>query len=171
MDFPFPDIKKKCPVCKGPGCAIWKGYYKRNFFCMSLDISEKLAIHVGRCPTKKKDFSYLPDFLIPYQILSRSTLILFIGFWLKFTHLSKATEALTQDSLEPSYFPSLSTTWGWLKLALTFCRMNTHILKVADSHVFSSHSDLSVFKTSDEIPFLNIYTHWPRYICPNSQPP
>lgn len=66
IDFDFLNIHKACPICSRPGCAIWKGYYSRKFYCPILEYDGRIWVRKGFCKFKKTWFSMLPDFCIPY---------------------------------------------------------------------------------------------------------
>jgi hypothetical protein len=66
MFFIFPDILKECPICHRPNCAIWKGYYSREFDCIILAVKGRIWIRKGLCKTTHTHFSMLPDFCVPY---------------------------------------------------------------------------------------------------------
>jgi hypothetical protein len=171
MDYPFPDIKQCCPICTAVGCAEWKGYFQRRVICIELGINENLALHVGRCRSRKKDFSFLIDILIPYQRITRISLKKLFTLWLDRRNLEKATEEFTRGLLDDQWDIPLSTAWGWLHLILRFCRLNMEKLSIPESHSFGSHCDLLIFNSSNDVPFQDLNTHWPRYISPLSQPP
>jgi hypothetical protein len=64
-DFIFPTIYKNCLICHCAGCAIWKGYYSRQFFCPKLEFNGRIWLRKGFCKTTKTHFSMLPDFCVP----------------------------------------------------------------------------------------------------------
>jgi hypothetical protein len=169
MDFPFPDIKASCPICQKPGCGDWKGYYSRRVFCFVEDLNENVAIHVGRCKTKRKDFSFLPESFIPYRQITKPSLSRFFGSWLKVGGLQKSLDIFPQ--IDDSWLVSVSTAWEWIRLTLGFCRINLDLLKVPDSQSFILISDLRVFKTADEVSFSNPRASWPGAINQILHPP
>ena len=171
MDFAFPDIKASCPICGEKGCAIWKGYYPRRVLCVKYKINEKVAIHVGRCQNKKKDFSFFPKILIPYVRVTRPTLGRLFKAWLKLTNVAEASESVTQEFSDDEWILPFSTAWSWLYLVLVFCRLNFAKLSTPSSHRFGNVNDLLIFRNHRHPDFMDSMTNWPGYTCPKAQPP
>jgi hypothetical protein len=77
----FPSIGDHCPVCHLKGCAQWKGYYRRKAYLAERSFEGKMAIRYGQCTRAKVVFSFLPDFLIPWRKIGRTTLTSIARLW------------------------------------------------------------------------------------------
>jgi hypothetical protein len=169
MAFPLPDIKTRCPICTKMGCARWKGYYSRGAFCPVQGLFERVAIHVGRCPAHRKDFSFLPELFIPYRQITKPSLSKFFEYWRRTQVLQKALDRLPQA--DDRWIVSVSTAWEWTQLILKFCRLNLEMLPVPNSIDFRLVSDLLFFNSPDEICISNPKAQWPGAINQILHPP
>lgn len=171
MNFPFPDIKSSCPICSSPGCAIAKGYYQRRVFCPDTELNEMIAIHVGRCSTRGKDFSFLPEFLVPYRWISRRSLSSFFSIWLDLGGVEASAKKLTERLTSDEWYVTTATAWSWLKLILVFCRLNWENLCVPDGVSFEKVSSLRIFSSASDVPLLHREALWPRAFIIVKKPP
>lgn len=116
-DF-FPPIRLECPVCTRPGCAIWKGYYKRTLVCILFDGVITILCRKGWCKTTKTHFSYLPDFVIPRMKWSIPLLIQMIEDYLK---------SYSINQVIPSHEMAISTLYWILQFLISHFRIHaTH---------------------------------------------
>jgi hypothetical protein len=136
MYYPFPDISERCLMCGMAGCARWKGYYLRRLRCAVVEFDGKVAIHVGRCRTQKRDFSYSPSFVIPYRQISRMSLLEFIFQW---HPLGKVQEGIDwflegiesgSERVSEAFKLATSTAYGWIYGLATLLRLHSDTLQI-----------------------------------------
>lgn len=137
MIYPFPDVKKQCPICGKRQCARWKGYFVRTLQCSDIEFNGKIAIHVGQCRTKKRDFSYFPSFMIPYRRMSRASLEEFTLRWRRSGKISPSIEWIiegldsgpeTSEAVESRV--ARSTAYNWLYALIVPLRLHSEELKI-----------------------------------------
>jgi hypothetical protein len=123
MNFPFPNINKKCLVCGTICKARWKGYYVRQII-HELYIGP-IAIHVGHCFKNKKDFSYVPNFIIPGRKLSRPSFTLYLKTYCQTRNVKNCIDDLNfnQRDSEDLHIP-LSTAYNWIYQSIRTLRIN-----------------------------------------------
>jgi hypothetical protein len=78
MNFPFPAIAGKCPVCERGCGAVYRGYYRRGAICPAALFVGFVAIRTGFCKATRRRFALFPDFLIPFRSFSRAA---FLWLW------------------------------------------------------------------------------------------
>lgn len=113
----WPDLRASCPICGGPGCAIYRGYYSRFLFCTELEFNGRLVIRTGLCKTKNIRFSLIPDFVLYRRRISR-----FSHDRLREARAARATLMAAIDDLVADlgeeFFLPLSTAHAYLRLTL-----------------------------------------------------
>lgn len=89
-------------------------------FCPEMEIPPgPVAVRTGYCRSRRRRFSLLPDFLIPYRRISRFALTALVEARLRpGARMSDAIDGLTGDLGEEFYLP-LSTAYSCLKLHLS----------------------------------------------------
>jgi hypothetical protein len=137
MLYPFPNVKKSCLLCGKKGCARWKGYFIRTLQCSDIEFKGEVAIHVGHCRIKKRDFSYFPSFLIPYRRTSRASLEEFTFKWYQSGSLSEGIEWILEGLDSGSekndlgeYKVPMSTAYGWLYALIIPLRLHSEELRI-----------------------------------------
>lgn len=133
MPFPFPDVGKECLLCGEPGCARWKGYFVRKLTCALLGRSGRIAVHVGQCRTKGRDFSYMPDFFVPGRRLSRPTLKLFAEKFAGTGDIKSGIDDLVESIESDDFSVALSSAYEWLYGCVRALRFNAGRLAIAVS--------------------------------------
>lgn len=122
MPYPFPMVSEICPLCTTSGCARWKGYFARSFFCTKLDYVGPIAIHVGHCKSKGCDFSYFPSFLLPGRTPSRLTLESFVDAARVSRNTSQVIGILSEGFSDPQFSVASSTAYSWIySICLSLC--------------------------------------------------
>ena len=134
--FAYPDITKSCLVCSFSGCATWKGYYSRSFFCPILDFDGRIWIRKGLCKTKKVNFSMLPDFCIPYLR------------WSKFIFVELLKRRFNSYSKEFDWELSFSTLYWIGSLLVKLLRINSSLYLSLPPSTNSVH-ELKIFSSAD----------------------
>lgn len=71
MQYPFPELGTRCPLCDGAGCAVYRGYYRRLLCCPEMEHFGRIVIRTAFCRTRRVRFALLPDFVIPRRRISR----------------------------------------------------------------------------------------------------
>lgn len=105
--WPVPVIKR-CPICKGIGCAIYHGYYTRRVIDPPSGFSEDMFPVIRfRCRRygkaqvfDHKTFSLLPLQLVPYRRLSLLFMLLAVYQWLG----SRVSTLRTSSAIESCYW-------------------------------------------------------------------
>ena len=115
-------------LCRGVGCARWKGYYVRRWLCGFFASSQWIVIHVGTCKRLKRDFSYFPDFLIPGKRLSRSSWQDFIETFQAFRTLKLCVDELVGLIKIDDFTLATSSAYNLLYAAIRPLRMNHDVL-------------------------------------------
>lgn len=159
LDFSFIDIHNACPNCSLPGCALWKGYYTRKFFCSKLEFNGRIWIRKGFCKTKKINFSMLPDFCVPDLRWS-----IFVFF-----HLLNLKGLSFFSSLDLDI--SFSTLYWIGSLLVKLLRINSH-LYLQHPPKTNSTCELKSFSLESikKLP-LNPEFNWNKQIIPSSNSP
>lgn len=131
-----PKIKSECPLCHRSGCAKWKGYYKRQAHIAEVGFKALLTIRHGYCPYTKNSFSFLPDFLIPFKRLAKTSLRSLID---------QVHDGQSVISMAEEFGQSLSTTYNYLECFSKLLRMNRVLSRdgtevVSAPHFLKTHS-------------------------------
>jgi len=114
----WPNLAELCPLCATAGCAVYRGYYTRFLFCPEMEFLGKLAVRTGFCKTLGRRFALLPDFVIRFVRVSRTSLLRFLEcFRSAGGRLHDAIDALT-EGLGEEFCVSPSTAWTYLKRAV-----------------------------------------------------
>lgn len=137
MPFAFPKVGLKCLLCEAPGCARWKGYAVRGLICAEYGHAGPVAIHVGHCRTQKRDFLYLPDFLIAGRRLSRPTLKNFAETFAATGDIKICIDDLIERIERDDFAIALSSAYEWIYASLRALRLNAGRLAIAISEVTS----------------------------------
>ena len=169
----FPEIKEKCPICGEADCARWKGYYLRNLNCFFLVYFGKVAIHCGECRDTGKNFSFLPDFMLPYRRISRLALMFLFNKLLEFGKLGKALDETTWG-LEEVFLLSISTAYSYIECILSMARIHRRELGM-DGFVTGSLSEYREFMRMNTEVIENFFFgkkfHWNTAFQSNLSPP
>lgn len=137
MPFPFPNVGAKCLLCDAPGCARWKGYEVRGLICAEYGHAGPVAIHVGHCRTRKKDFLYFPDFLIAGRRLSRPTLKSFAETFAATGEIKMCIDDLIEHIEGDDFAIALSSAYEWIYATIRALRLNAGRLAIQVSEVTS----------------------------------
>jgi hypothetical protein len=121
--FEYPDIHQRCPVCQGPFCAQWKGYYTRLLNDIGSRFLGYIAIRYGRCRREREIFSYLPDFLLPYRRLSKMSLVALIEGWKKHGRMRAAIDEVC-NGVPEQFDIALSTAYSYFEYGARVLRLN-----------------------------------------------
>lgn len=113
----WPDIRKSCPLCKSPGCAVYRGYYSRLLFCTELEFLGLLAIRTGYCKSTQTRFSLTPDFVLAHRRISRLTTLRLQEARGNQLNILAAIDDLTCDLGEEFFLP-ISTAHSYLQLRI-----------------------------------------------------
>ena len=115
MDYRFPVISHKCPVCGGACGAVYRGYYRRYVVCPLIPFMGWVAIRTGYCKSRHRRFALFPDFLIPFRGFSRAAMLLLWRAWAK--DASGLTMAVDQwfSGIGREVYLSLSTLYSQLR--------------------------------------------------------
>jgi hypothetical protein len=130
MAFPFPNVSKHCPLCGEVKCARWKGYFVRNWMCGELGCAGAIAIHVGHCVRGKKDFSCIPDFLVPRHKLSRLSLKKFVQVFIQTGNIKTSIDDLVSKIPLDDFTVALSSAYEWVYQTVRALRLNASRLAV-----------------------------------------
>ena len=117
----FPQIASYCPVCQLQGCAKWKAYYSRKVYLSEQDYEGDLAIRYGTCKRAKVDFSFLPDFLIPWRKVGRITMTTIVREWQEGRNTEIVISKAAGGSM--SRLPK-STIYEYLNVFVKILRLN-----------------------------------------------
>lgn len=159
FDFSFPHIQNACPVCTGPADAIWKGYYRRAFFCPKLDYSGRIWIRKGFCKSKKTHFSMLPDFCVP-------------GIrWSKFMFCALLCFKDSSFFKSCPWEISFSTLYWIGALLVKLLRLNSGLM-LLDPPATNSISELQNYCSEElhSLPFMTEF-NWNKKIIPSALSP
>lgn len=116
MEYPFPDIWSKCPICDRSQCGVYRGYYLRFVFCPEMEFTGQVAIRTGYCRHNEVRFSFLPDFLIRNRRISQLSLTIFQEcFERQKKHIKNAIDEWTAG-LGEEFFVPISTAHSWRSL-------------------------------------------------------
>lgn len=149
MQYAFPRIAERCPLCERAQCARWKGYYCRRMICSEMEYEGPLAVHVGHCQQQNRDFSLLPSFLLPRQQISRLGLEHFLEAWKQSHRMHDAREqfadgiaASDEDAgawreKEARYSLPRSTAYHWLYALIVRLRLHAGPLQIHPPEHFS----------------------------------
>jgi hypothetical protein len=116
----FPRIAASCPNCGAEGCAVYRGYYTRNFLCTEIGFYGPLVIRTGHCRRLRRRFALLPDFVIYRRRISRPATLRFLDCHRRAggrRRLQSAIDEWIQAVGEEEYYVPRSTAWTYLKLA------------------------------------------------------
>jgi hypothetical protein len=138
MPFPFPAVGKKCLICAQSRCARWKGYFVRSLTCAALGRSGPIAVHVGHCKTEGRDFSYMPDFLVPGRRLSRPTLRRFVEVFAETGDIKKGIDDIVERIEGDDFSIALSSAYDWLYGCVRALRLNAGRLATSVSEATSA---------------------------------
>ena len=130
MSFPFPNVSQRCLLCGEAGCARWKGYFVRQVLCGDVGYAGPVAIHVGHCRQSKRDFSYVPDFLIPGRRLSRLSLKRFTENFAQTLSLKSSIDDLVGRVPLEDFTVALSTAYEWIYQTVRALRLNASALAI-----------------------------------------
>lgn len=148
MSFPFPNVGAKCLLCEASGCARWKGYEVRGLICAEYGHAGSVAIHVGHCRTRKKDFLYFPDFLIAGRRLSRPTIKNFVETFAATGDIKRSIDDLVERIDSDDFAIALSSAYEWIYASLRALRLNAGRLAIAISEMTSVTVMRSVSKSA-----------------------
>lgn len=98
------DIHCNCPKCGAKDNFSYHGSYKRNFTFLDQDCLHNVILTVTRviCNSCGQTHACLPNFIIPYKIISRDTILSFV-FQSSHTTVLKVAEKL-QISFQLIYY-------------------------------------------------------------------
>lgn len=114
MSYPFPSVRQRCLWCGAAGCSRWKGYYIRQVVCTALGFAGSIAIHLAQCRTRGVDYTYWPEFLIPYLEPTLPTLRVFYDTWVSSHYQIGAAIDEVVGRIRNEYFLHLSAAYSWL---------------------------------------------------------
>jgi hypothetical protein len=159
IDFDFLDLRKSCPVCSASGCAIWKGYYSRHFFCPVLEYDGRIWIRKGFCKTRFTHFSMLPDFCIPYLC------------WSKFMFVELLSRKFKSFSKDFEWDLSFSSLYWIGALLVKLLRINSHLLLLPSPQTNSIHELKNFESLSTPNLLFGIDFDWNKIIIPSGLSP
>lgn len=133
MPYPFPNVGERCLLCEASRCARWKGYAVRRLICAENGHAGPVAIHVGHCRTHKKDFLYLPDFLIAGRRLSRPTFRIFTETFNTTGDIKASIDALIERLDVDDFAIALSSAYEWIYASIRALRLNAGALAITIS--------------------------------------
>lgn len=118
--------------------------------CFLLPYIGPVVVHCGRCRRKGMDFSYLPDFLIPYNWLSIRSLRALLHMWKETGSAEKACGGLTSE-LGESYDQSLSSVYHRLYVLLSALRLQADPLMIdpPQTHSVSEFDKEAIWERMD----------------------
>jgi len=159
MDFEFIDLHKVCLVCARPGCAIWKGYYSRHFFCPVLEYDGRIWIRKGLCKATNTLFSMLPDFCIPSIR------------WSKFIFVELLKQKFESFLKDCDWDISFSTLYWIAALLIKLLRLNSHLYSIQPPNT-NSVSELQNYISEEmqKLPLLDNF-NWNKQIKPSATSP
>jgi hypothetical protein len=129
MNYPFPNVRRRCLLCGARGCSRWKGYYVRFVVCTLMRYAGAVAIHLAQCTRQGVDYTYWPSHLIAYLRPSRPTLEVFYNAWSAAGDLRAAVDEVI-GLIPEEYFIGPSVAYLWLKRILQALLINHEALKV-----------------------------------------
>lgn len=104
--------------------------------CAIVEFDGEVAIHVGHCRNRKKDFSYCPSFLIPYRQISRMSLLAFIVEWHPLGKVQKGIDWFLEglesgsEGVSEAFGLATSTAYDWIYGLVILLRLNSDKLNV-----------------------------------------
>lgn len=173
FEFPFPEINKSCPVCRRAGCAKWHGYYYRNLMCVVLLYFDKVAIRRVYCSSTNKTSALIPDFIIPYRLISKISIIALLTNWFKSKSISNTVEKLFTE-MDDHFQVGLSVIYECFYVVVTFLIMNSDKLSIPppQSKRYIEVKPLESLSISDlDDFFFNDRFQWCKIISANKSPP
>ncbi len=171
MPFAFPNVGTACLLCGLAGCARWKGYYTRQWICGVLGFGGTIAIHVGRCRTQGRDFSYFPDFLIPGKRLARQSWQMFVEAFCRTKVIRESIDGLVAGIEMPDFTLALSSAYNFLYAAIRPLRMHHAELAI----LAPSASSVGVYYSLPKLVIENLFARsdfaWHAFHHITLQPP
>lgn len=159
MFYPFPNVTEKCLLCGNRGCSRWKGYYSRQVVCTLLGYAGPIAIHLAQCKTRRMDYSYWPDILVPFLEPSLETLEVFYSAWVLSGHSVQAAIDEVVGKFDEDYFIPLSVAYLWLKRITQSLILNQAGLKIrAPESLYAT--ELRGYAKAEVLPIFNREHVW-----------
>ena len=128
MNYPFPNVRECCLLCRERGCARWKGYSVRKWVCGYHGCCGQIVIHLGHCKVRGLDFSYFPDILIPGKRLSRRSWQDFVERFQTHRSIKHCVDELVGSLKIDDFTIATSSAYNILYAAIRPLRINHEIL-------------------------------------------
>lgn len=159
MDYPFPRVSGRCLLCGTAGCSRWKGYYVRQFACTRLKHFGAIAIHLAQCRTRGVDYTYWPDFLVPFLQPSIQTLQVLYETWVSSGHLIGEAIDEVVGKFRDDYFLPVSVAYSWLTRISQGLILHWNDLKIRAPQSIGLQS-LHGYRASDVRPIFEAERLW-----------
>jgi hypothetical protein len=158
MNYPFPNVRERCLLCKSKGCSRWKGYYVRQVICIRMGYAGPIAIHLAQCRRQGVDYSYWPDILVPYLWPTIPTLKTFYMTWIK-EHSIRAAIDEVVGSIEQDLALCFSTAYRWLGYVVRALILNHTHLSIRSPESVTA-MQLHAYRVSDVSPVFEGVRCW-----------
>jgi hypothetical protein len=159
MSYPFPSVGVCCLFCGAEGCSRWKGYYIRQVVCTNLKYAGPLAIHLAQCRVRGVDYTYWPDFLVPFLEPTLPTLRAFYEAWVSYGYGVRAAIDAVVGGIRGEYFLPVSIAYSWLSRVSQGLVLHGEDLKIRVPNSIGAHV-LRGFRVADVRPLFEAERLW-----------